>query len=275
MSLLPLSFLAVDWSGAIAGVRRKLWLAEVRGGRIARLECGRDREELIRFLIALGHDEPRIVVGLDFAFSFPRWFVAEHAASSAPEMWSIVRREGERWLRVCPPPFFGRLGSTRPSIEPTRTLFRRTESAHLPVRGIGPKSVFQVNGAGSVGTGSLRGMPWLQVLRDAGFAIWPFDAPRLPLVVEIYPRYLTGRVAKSRARARKLFIEAFAPEDALPIRERAASSEDAFDAAVSALRMARCARSFESLSRGADADTLAEGRIWVPQTGAAWLAADA
>ena len=45
------------------------------------------------------------------------------------------------------------------------------------VRGIAPKSVFQIGGAGSVGTASLRGMPVLQRLREAGFAVWPFDRP--------------------------------------------------------------------------------------------------
>ena len=34
----------------------------------------------------------------------------------------------------------------------------------------------------------------LRELQDAGFSVWPFDPPRLPLVVEIYPRWLTGPV---------------------------------------------------------------------------------
>ena len=36
-----------------------------------------------------------------------------------------------------------------------------------------PKSTFQIGGAGAVGTGSLRGMPHLLTLREAGCAVWP------------------------------------------------------------------------------------------------------
>ena len=44
--------IAVDWSGAKTGARRKMWLAEVCGGRLQRLESGRDRCELIEHLFA-------------------------------------------------------------------------------------------------------------------------------------------------------------------------------------------------------------------------------
>lgn len=79
---------------------------------------------------------------------------------------------------------------------------RRTDREAPAIGGIRPKSVFQIGGAGAVGTGSLRGMPILKRLRDAGFAVWPFDAPRWPCVVEIYPRLLTGAVNKGSAGAR-------------------------------------------------------------------------
>src|SRR5207249_2347049 len=106
------------------------------------------------------------------------------------------------------------------------------------------KSVFQIAGAGAVGTGSLRGMPALLDLRAAGFAIWPFDPPRLPMAVEIYPRWLTGRVNKSSPIARALYLATRFGEENRALLRTAASSEDAFDAAVSALRMARAAGSF-------------------------------
>src|SRR5688572_2860177 len=73
-------------------------------------------------------------------------------------------------------------------------------------------STFQIGGAGAVGTGSLRGMPFLQVLLAAGWSIWPFMTTRLPMAIEIYPRLLTGDVRKSCTRCRKLYLNERYPE---------------------------------------------------------------
>ncbi|MEX0750548.1 MAG: hypothetical protein WD359_07030, partial [Dehalococcoidia bacterium] len=62
-------------------------------------------------------------------------------------------------------------------------------------------------GAGAVGTGSLRGMPMLHRLHAAGMHIWPYDDPGYPLVIEIYPRLLTGPVRKSSPQARARYID--------------------------------------------------------------------
>lgn len=94
-----------------------------------------------------------------------------------PEAWDLAAREGERWLAACPAPFWGRRGRPRPTFGPGQSPFRVTEDQQRTVAGIRPKSVFQVGGAGAVGTGSLRGMPELSRLRAAGFSIWPIDPP--------------------------------------------------------------------------------------------------
>src|ERR1035438_6219537 len=47
------------------------------------------------------------------------------------------------------------------------------------VKGIAPKSPFQIGGAGAVGTGTLRGIPELERLHEAGFRVWPFEEPAL------------------------------------------------------------------------------------------------
>lgn len=261
----PGILIAVDWSGARSGVRRAIWLAEAREARLTRLECGRDREELIRHLLDLASAEPRLVVGLDFAFSFPAWFLRERGIASAHELWELARREGETWLAGCEPPFWGRPGRPRPPSDPDRSPYRETEGTRLPVRGVWPKSVFQIGGAGSVGTGSIRGMPKLLELRAAGFSIWPFDPPRLPLALEIYPRWLTGRVAKSREIPRRLFLATRAPDEDPRLLEIAASNEHAFDAAASALAMAGEARLLEGPRRETGAETELEGRIWSPR----------
>lgn len=258
------SVIAVDWSGAQKGVRRKLWLAEARDGQLVRLESGRTREELVAHLIQRAAADRDLVVGLDFAFSYPAWFVRVQGEASARELWALVEREGERWLSSCPPPFWGRKGRRRPRSTPERPLFRHTEGEHLPIAGIGPKSVFQIGGAGAVGTGSIRGMPHLLRLSRAGFAVWPFDPPREPLVIEIYPRWLSGAVTKGSAAGRECHIRAHCPGQPEELLERAASCDDAFDAAVSALAMSAHAAELPLLAPARSPDELLEGRIWRP-----------
>jgi hypothetical protein len=229
-----------------------------------RLECGRDRAEIVRHLAEVARDRPRTVVGLDFAFSFPAWFLRARGVASAPAAWDLAAEEGERWLAECLEPFWGKKGRRKPPADPARPPFRLTEGERPPLRGIGPKSVFQIAGAGAVGTGSLRGMPCLRELRAAGFAVWPFDPPRFPLLVEIYPRWLTGRVRKSSRVARALHLASRFPGLPSALADAASSSEDAFDAAVSALRMAAAAPAFAELAPARDATEALEGRIWSP-----------
>jgi hypothetical protein len=124
--------------------------------------------------------------------------------------------------------------------------------------------VFQIGGAGAVGTGSIRGMPKLLELSRAGFSVWPFDPPRLPMALEIYPRWLTGRVQKSREISRRLFLATRASREDREVVESAASCEHAFDAAASVLAMAKHASKFEALPRRRDPISLLEGQIWCP-----------
>lgn len=244
------------------GERRKLWLAVARDGRVERLEGGtRTRAEVVAHGIELARVERRLVVGLDFAFSFPAWFAEARACTDARALWALAAREGERWLAECPHPFWGRPGRRKPALP---AHHRATEGAAPPVQGITPKSVFQIGGAGAVGTGSVRGMPHLLELARAGFALWPFDPPRFPLALEIYPRELTGPVRKARSVARRAWLANHADGEEPALVRRAASSEDAFDAFASALVMSRHAREFEALEPAHDARELLEGRIWRP-----------
>ena len=135
------------------------------------------------------------------------------------------------------------------------------------VAGIGAKSVFQIGGAGSVGTGSLRGMPFLGRLRRAGCGIWPFDPPAAATVVEVYPRLCTGPVRKRVAVER---LERAASSGFAVGREhlsRIEASEDAFDAAMTALVMSRDAMSLRSLQPTTDPVERLEGAIWWPPGG--------
>jgi ethanolamine ammonia-lyase small subunit len=257
--------IAIDWSGASTGARRAIWLAEAQAGRLRRLESGRDRDEIAAHLIDEARCDSLLVVGLDFAFSFPAWFLRANDIASAAELWALAGSTGEAWLDACAPPFWGRRGRRRPE---TVTHFRRTEVEAPRVGGIGPKSVFQVGGSGSVGTGSIRGMPLLHQLHAAGWSVWPFDEPGWPRVVEIYPRLLTGAVVKSSAEARTAYLDRHHPELEPALRALAASTEDAFDAAVSALAMHRHLGELERLEPATDADVRLEGAIWYPGVGA-------
>ena len=166
-------------------------------------------------------------------------------------------------MRDCEPPFWGRPGRPRPDLP---AHLRRTEAAVAAVGGIRPKSSFQIGGAGSVGTGSVRGFPALARLQDAGYAIWPFDAPASPPVaVEIWPRTFTGPVVKSDAAARAARSRR-APPPSWNARGRdaAVGSDDAFDAAVSAVVMSRHEPALRALPALDDPGMRTEGCVWSP-----------
>jgi hypothetical protein len=292
----------IDWSGRVdaAGQRRHIWAGvwtQVADGKVSvRLEAGRTREEIAAWLIALARETPRMVVGFDFCFSFPAWFVRdEHGVASGPEFWRRVVEDGhaERWLmRGAEDRRFWGKPHKRPaefSGENLHRMLRATDIdckivAEIPeverqarVRGITPKSVFQIGGSGSVGTASLRGFPVLLRLREAGFCVWPFDAPALlgkaprPLVVEMYSRLNTGAVHKSNAAARAAYLLKKRREDAAyaalsrTVMQRARAGEDAFDALVSTMVMAERRDAFARLPKPRDPLHGIEGWTWAPE----------
>jgi len=298
--------IAIDWSGRVdtAGQRRHIYAAAwtaagILRGRAGlkhsvRLENGRTRDEVSDWLIAMSRETPRMVVGFDFCFSFPEWFVREeHGCRTGPQFWRAVTQEhGERWLERghADQRFWGK-PHKRPaefSGENLHRMMRATDIdckliAHIPeeeriarVRGITPKSVFQVGGSGSVGTASLRGMPILLRLREAGFRVWPFDAPQLtgnhaaPLIVEMYSRLNTGPVHKSNPEARARYLLGRRKSDpAYASLSRAAldharAGEDAFDALVSCMVMAERRTEFANLPQPRDPKYVVEGWTWAP-----------
>ena len=290
----------VDWSGDQGpGQRRKIWAGvwtaagSLNEGTVL-LESGRSRVELMEWLVELARETPRMVVGFDFSFSYPAWFLRELGIASAPEFWRVVADgQGERWLhKDCEDVrFWGRVGPQRHGKKPAEfrgehahRMLRRAETvlkvraeiadplAAARIAGIAPKSVFQIGGAGAVGTASLRGMAGLLRLREAGFRIWPFDARSVkePLVVEIYTRLMTGAVTKSSEAARTAYLAKKRRESALfaglsrRVLAKAKGSEDAFDALVTAMVMVEHRREFARLRRTEDEVFRMEGQTWVP-----------
>jgi hypothetical protein len=293
---------AVDWSGRVdaAGQRRHIWagvwtaLGDASSKGVVTLENGRTREELVAWLIEMARETPRMVVGFDFTFGFPAWFLRELGIGSALEFWRLVADgQGEKWLhRECEDVrFWGKAGPQRHGKKPAEfsgehahRMLRRAETvlkvraemtdplAVAKIAGIAPKSVFQIGGAGSVGTASLRGMAGLLALREAGFGVWPFDgaSAKRPMVVEIYTRLMTGAVNKSSEAARTEYLAKKRRENALyagisrGVLAKAKGSEDGFDALVSAMVMAEHRGEFAGLRKTEDEVFLMEGHTWVP-----------
>jgi hypothetical protein len=177
-----------------------------------------------------------VLAGLDFGFAFPfddtgTFFPGlPESPPDAPSLWAWIDQ-----LAANAPDLYGTPAAFPPS--PLAPLFnlpghrgRRFDNRRLrateracPTR---PSSVFNGVGPGAVGVGSLAGMRLLHRLRQSRspkVAIWPFDPPRGAdlVVVEIFPR-LYARTTT------------FRPENF--------SSEDTFDAVVSADALRRLAR---------------------------------
>jgi hypothetical protein len=301
----PLRLIALDWSGRIdaPGQRRHIWAgvwSRDSDGRIkVGLENGRTREEVGEWLIGLAREQPRLVVSIDCCFSFPAWFLAEHGCADMFAFWRKVN-EGlaEQWLtRECDEIARDERFWGKPHKRPEqfcgpglRRMYRDTDFDNkiaqgleggdaeraAKMRGITPKSPFQIGGSGSVGTGSLRAMPMLVRLHEAGFRVWPLESAALdaakprPLLVEMYTRLMTGAVAKSNEAARRAYLKRKCREDALykpvgrAVLRKAESSEDAFDALVSTLEMARSAESFATLRATKSEVIRREGETWRP-----------
>ena len=256
------SCIAIDWSGDATerGQRTRIVAAIVREGRVAEVTGGRTRAEVAHWLAAMATAADPLLVGLDFSFSLPEWFAREHECHSIEAVWELVAERAEPWLRGCAPPFWGRPGVR---CELAAAARYRVCEQQLRARGRQPKSIFQVGGAGAVGTGSLRGMPWLAWLRERGFAIWPFDAVGLCTAFEVYPS-LFAKVATNDAIGRAAHLTPLS-HGVLGAREREAAiaSDDAFDAVVSALAMWDRRAELLALPRTSDAVAAIEGAVWV------------
>jgi hypothetical protein len=292
---------AVDWSGDKGpGQRKKIWAGvwTASTGKVL-LESGRTREELFAWLVELARETPRMVVGIDCCFSFPAWFLAEHGCRTVFDFWQhVADGQGERWLageceEVARDERFWGKPHKRPEQFCGVGLHRSMRMTDLenkitprleggdPERaakmfGITPKSPFQIGGSGSVGTGSLRAMPFLLRMRETGFRVWPFEdasflgkEPR-PMLVEMYTRLLTGAVKKSNAEARRAYLLAKKKGDAAyaglsrGVMTKALGSEDAFDALVCCMEMVRWRGEFLGLRATADEVLKLEGITWRP-----------
>ena len=263
--------IAIDWSGRKTGERQVIRVAEARDGKLVRIEGGRSRSEVIDHLISEKLRDPNLVAGFDFSFSLPAWFVLEQGCSTAPEFWRTAAKQGEDWLANCDEPFWGRAGHKRPPHDEQRPQLRKTDvetAAAAQPRGLTPRSPFQISGAGSVGAATVRGLPCLARLHDAGFNIWPWHDVSPPAAIEIWTRIAIGDTVKSNSSGR---IEAVAADRRIPkaLKDAAAETEDAFDAATTAVWLSQHSEALLATRRSNSRIDRLEGKTWLPSAGAA------
>jgi hypothetical protein len=231
-----ITVVAVDWSGARGETKRHagIWITGRRGDEVLEDRGGWSRREAIERVATL---PPPVVAGFDFSFGLPAWFARELGCTTIDEVWARAARDGETWLTPTAP-----FWNARCELAPTQR-FRACEE-RLRRCGHAPKSIFQLVGNGQVGAGSVRGMPYLRRLRDAGFAIWPFDVAYERTALEIYPSLL-----------RKRFPE---------YDEIDAPSPHARDARASARAMQTRAAELCKLEAATDPVVRIEGDVWIP-----------
>jgi hypothetical protein len=92
--VIPSRMIAVDWSGrGKPDHRHYIWLCEISGSEVQRLESGRLRPAVVEHLVELAGSDSSLVVGLDFAFSAPAWYLAERGLHSPRKLWSLLAEE--------------------------------------------------------------------------------------------------------------------------------------------------------------------------------------
>lgn len=262
----PTRVIAVDWSGA-RDPRRTMWLAEHAASGVVALESGFThdtmRERLLQAVRQHGQSGEGLAIGLDFAFGYPAEFARRHACADIAAVWAMAAAHGQRWLRCEEPPFWGRAGCG--ADRATGWGGTRVTDDVVRARRLGhPKSPYQVTGAGAVGSSTIRGLPVLQALRDAGAAIWPFDRPGPITVMELYPRVATGAVVKRDPSARARWLQHHAADIPSAFVTAACDSDDAFDALAAARFLWQYRASVARTEAPLDPRVPLEGAIWIP-----------
>lgn len=219
------AYLGIDWSGA-AGRYTGIALAECAPGAggprlIAPEERDWSRSAVAAYLVRRLARGERLLIGLDFAFSFP-WIADEgYLAGRAPQatdafaLWSLI----EQASAGAPDHFAGPVvahAQFAPSYwlrgpQPSgwRNDKRLTELACATATATRPETVFKLIGAKQVGKAALAGIRTLRAIRleaPRQVAVWPFEPPeRRSALVEIYPtlfrRQALGSLSKIKDRA--------------------------------------------------------------------------
>ncbi|MGH7859963.1 MAG: hypothetical protein ACREQY_21765, partial [Candidatus Binatia bacterium] len=260
------AYLMVDWSASSkrtrAATKDSIWwcLAERANGRLTTGEPVNARtraeafERLLESILRLVNEKRRVLVGFDFPYGFPAGFAAALGLEGTPwssvwdELSDLIHDEADNSnnrfdvasmlnerVSGSASPFWGHpqgstyaaLSAKKPALPDGLRSLRGTEG-----RIRGPKSAWQLFGAGSVGSQALLGIPRLRdlhhhpELRDWS-RVWPFETgfkmPELdegtPAIIhaEIYPSIVQADVRTGEVRDAaqvRTVAEKFADDDA-------------------------------------------------------------
>lgn len=216
--------LIADWSARISPAplrpaRDAIWWHATWLGEPRYCRTRQEAEEQIRS--ALRCAPGRVLAGFDFCFALPAW--AMHRLGGWRRLWRLLEalagaatedsaRQLNRLLNGGPDgPFWG-MPEIRQKPRPYLwTEFRECE-LRLKRRGLHPKPVFQLRGAGAVGAQSIMGIAALMRLRRALDArLWPFEPAEDARVVfaEVWPALL-GRPPAAEAIPDRWQVQALA-----------------------------------------------------------------
>lgn len=214
----------VDWSGGndrgASPKKDAIWAGVARGGAAEAPVYLRNRQVAEVWLADLFEAERvagrRVLAGFDFPFGYPAG-VAAHVTGRADPFalwhWLEARIEdhpkgNSRWQVA------GAMNALFPGVGPFWGNGTKTDIPGLPRKGRarhghgasewrqveraakGTFSVWQLAGAGAVGSQVLMGLPVLARLRrQFAASVWPFDRPEGPIVLaEIWPSLLNDLV---------------------------------------------------------------------------------
>jgi hypothetical protein len=207
-------FVAIDWSGArddqgkgLAGIQVASCEAGVKAPSLVANPSGGSwrRTDVLSWLEDRATDGEPILVGFDFAFSFPycggREYMPGLDTETPAELWRLVEDlssdapELNGMPFILDPRFVDSFWSSGRRPQSFSERHRETEVACRDQDGGRPESVFKILGPKQVGLGSLAGMRVLtRLTRLDGVSIWPFDEATSGLVcVEIFPRHFLMR----------------------------------------------------------------------------------
>lgn len=216
----------VDWSAAGTPKRGKdsIWIgvADHMGVTATNIPTRIAAEQTLAHLIAESRaDGVRVLIGFDFSFGAPAG-LARHLTGqpSALALWDWLGarvtdtdRNQTNYRAVAAAinatlpgngPFWGNgakadvpgLPRRKPALPPGLTEHRETDLRGR-VKGLSPKPIWQLAGAGAVGAQSLTGIPVLARLRSLpGVAVWPFEdwAGATVVLAEVYASHLIEQV---------------------------------------------------------------------------------
>ncbi len=220
------TFLMVDWSGGNdrgpTPKKDAIWACAARAGQADEPVYLRNRQIaedwITRFLTDERRAGHRVMAGFDFAFGYPAGFGQTLIGTDDPfAIWDWFEAHVNDGLdsnnRF---DLAGEINAMFPGVGPFWFNGLQRDIAHLPRKGLdrrdhgmaekrmaevqakGAFAVWQLAGAGAVGSQVIMGLPMLARLRRR-FAdelrVWPFESPDAPIaIVEIWPSLIAKAV---------------------------------------------------------------------------------